>query len=201
MSVGSRNSSDRDQNEPNANDTVRSNIRNNPSFNSHYDSGIVPDSNDPPGTLGYNQDGVVNAAYEIDASLASATQHVSGVGRIKTRPRLNTKRISFKDELEAKQIAGMSFDGEEAVEPMAIMPDNATNPQQQQQQQQQQQHGISLQYSGAESGLTNTSHENQSSSEFAPTGDIDRMIIIGSDEKQRRKYGFTGSYIVRHMNL
>ena len=54
------------------------------------DSGIEPDS-----SIGYNQGGVINAAYG-----SGANEAVDGEPTV--RPRLQRKRISFKDEVEAR---------------------------------------------------------------------------------------------------
>lgn len=191
MSLGSRNSSG-DQNEPHTCETAKSppskkipnrNIRNNPSFNSYHDSGIVPDSNDYPGTLGYNQAGVLNDAYEMDTSVA----------RFKARPGLTRKRISFKDEVEAKQIAGMLLGGEETVDPLASISDT-TNPQQH----------SSLSMSSIPTdpsnnqdeinGTENAPNKNQPTSELALPVDLDSLTTISLDGKRSRKYGCSGSY-------
>lgn len=194
MSVGSRNSSG-DQNEPNTCETVKSpsskkmpnrHIRNNPSFNSYHDSGIVPDSSDYPGTLGYHQAGVLNDVFEMDTNLA-------GDGRFKARPGLTRKRISFKDEVEAKQIAGMLLSGEEAVEPKASISDT-TNPQQH----------SSLSMSGIPTdpptnqdeinGTENAPSKNQPTYELASSVDVDSLTAVSLDGNRRRKFGFSGSY-------
>ena len=199
MSAGSRNSWDKDQNEsktgttprsPSSKELPKSKIRNNPSFNSYYDSGIVPDGNDFSGTLGSHQAGVENDAYEMDTSPAGVTQHISGDVRFKTRPGLSRKRISFKDEIEAKPIAGMLLSEEEAVEPTTSITDT-TKPQQ---------HSSSSmsniatdspanqdEVNGNENALINVSNENQ------PV-EIDRMTPLGLDGQRRRKYGLSGSY-------
>lgn len=188
MSAGSRNSSGRDQNEPNKNETARSKIRNNPSINSYYDSGIVTDSNDYAGSLGYHQAGVLNDAFEIDGG--------SGGGKFKTRPGLTRKRISFKDEVDAKHIAGMSLSEEKAAEPLARMPDDTINPEQ---------HLVPslsnitkddpLTTQDGNSGTENTSRENQSTSVLAPSEGKDiRMIAVSLNGKRGRKYGISGNY-------
>lgn len=96
---------------------MRRGITTNPSFNSYHDSGIVPDSNDCAGSLRCHgdQDGMLNDAFEVDGG--------RGDGRIRTRPRLSRKRISFKDEFDSKQIAGIPLSEEMTAEPSAMSDD------------------------------------------------------------------------------
>ena len=152
MPFGSRNSSQKDQNKPETCETSkslpleklpRSEIRNKPTFNSYYDSGIVSDS-----------------------------RGLSRKGRTKQIPGL----LLSKDEGD--------------VEPMTNISDT-TNPQQHS--------SLSMlnidtdsptnqdEINGNGNGLINSSNENQ------PVV-IDRMTPVRLDGKQKRKYGFSGSY-------
>ena len=101
-------------------------VKSNPSF-SYQDSGIVPDCQ---GSIGYHQGGVINAAYEMDISrTCGGGGGGGGDGRIKERPRLHRKRISFKDEVEATQ-AGLTLEGtEKSAGAMGGTPDEAISPQ------------------------------------------------------------------------
>ena len=174
MSAGSRNSYERDQNEPNQNDTIRSRIRNNSSFNSYHDSGIVPDSSDCTGSLRYNQDGVFNDAFDIDGG--------GGGGRFQTRPRLSRKRISFKDEFDARKIAEMSLSEEKAPDNYSIpfLP-NITK-------------GDPLTTQDVKNETKITSSEKQSNSVLAPhEGKDSVMAAVSSNENQRRKCGISGN--------
>ena len=188
FSAGSRNSYERDQNEPNQNDAIRSRVRNNSSFNSYHDSGIVPDSNDCTGSLRYDQDGVFNDAFDIDGG--------SGGGRFQTRPWLSRKRISFKDELDAQKVAEMSLIEEKAAEPLARIPDDTTDPDQ---------HptpplpkitkGNRLTTQHVNNDTENTSREKQSTSLLTPPeGKDSRMTAVSSNGNQRRKYGISGNH-------
>lgn len=188
MSAGSRNSYERDQNEPKQNDTIRSRIRNNSSFNSYHDSGIVPDGNECTGSLRYHQDGVFNDAFDIDGR--------SGGGRLQTRPGLSRKRISFKDEFDARKIAEMSLSEEKAAEPLARMSDDKTDSDQ---------HpipflpnitkGDPLTTQDVNNETENTSSEKQSTSVLVlPKGKDSRMTAVSSNGNQRRKYGISGNH-------
>lgn len=202
MSTGSRNSSDRDQNEsPNTCETTKSSpskkgtkirIKNKPSFNN--DSGIVPDSSDCHGTIGRHQAGVVNDALELDTTSAGETGHISEDGRSKTRPGLSRKRISFKDEVEAKQIAGVLPKGDEVAVPVSGVSDTTKS----------QQPATSFlsnmaaadpptnqdEVNCAENALFIASNGNQPTSEAATC-----LGIGSSNQKRRRKYGYSsGSY-------
>lgn len=188
LSAGSRNSYERDQNEPKQNDTIRSRIRNNSSFNSYHDSGIVPDSNECTGSLRYHQDGVFNDAFDIDGG--------SGGGRFQTRPRLSRKRISFKDEFDARKIAEMSLSEEKAAEPLARMSDDKTDSDQ---------HpipflpnitkGDPLTTQDVNNETENTSSEKQSTSVLVPPkGKDSRMTAVSSNGNQRRNYGISGNH-------
>lgn len=195
MSAGSRNSSDRDQNEsPNTCETTKSppskkvpksKIKNKPSFNSYYDSGIVPDSCDYHGTIGRHQAGEVNNAFELDTTPAGVTGHISDDGRFKARPGLNRKRISFKDEVEAKQMAGVLPKGDKVAEPVSGVSDTSNT----------QRPATSFdpptnqdEVNDAKNGLLDAL--NQRTSEAASC-----LGIGSSNEKRKRKYGYSsGSY-------
>lgn len=58
---------------------------------------------------------MLNDAFEVDGG--------RGDGRIHTRPRLSRKRISFKDEFDSKQIAGIPLSEEMTAEPSAMSDD------------------------------------------------------------------------------
>jgi len=164
---------------------VRSRIRNNPSFNSCQDSGIVPDSNDCTGSLRCDEDGVFNDAFNS-----------GGGSRFPTRPRLFRKRISFKDEFDGQKIEEMSLSEEKAAEPMTRMPNETTVPDQ---------HPIpSLPNTTKYGPVTNqdvnnetenTSNGNQFTSVQAPTqGKDSRMTAVSSNGNQGRKHGISGNH-------
>jgi len=169
---------------------MRSKIRNNPSFNSYQDSGIVPDSNDCTGSLTYHQDGVFNDAFDLDGG------STSGGGRCQTRPRLSRKRISFKDEFDAQNIAEMSLSEENAAEPLTRTPDDTTVPDQ---------HPIPflpiitkgdlLTTQDVNNDTENTSSGNQFTSVQAPPeGKDNRMTAVSSNGNQGRKYCISGNH-------
>lgn len=167
---------------------MRSKIRNNSSFNSYQDSGIVPDSNDCTGSLRYQDDGVFNDAFDLGGG--------SGGGKFQTRPRLFRKRISFKDEFDAQKIEEMSLCEEKASEPLTRMPDDATVPDQ---------HPIPSVSNNTKDGPVtnrdvnneneNTSSENQLTSVRAPPeGKDSRITAVSSNGNQGRKYGISGNH-------
>lgn len=186
MSTGSRNSYDRDQDEPGTNTTVGSKIRNVPSFTSYQDSGIVPDSNDYGGTLGYHQAGRVNATYEMDTPPAGVTSHV------KTRPRLSPKRISFKDEVEAKKLAEISHSGTEIQEPVCSNTVETANSEQ---------YSTTFSFDiSIDLPITRLENSSQCISDdqhpitvFEPSAGIDSVTLVSSDETQRRKRDPSGN--------
>ena len=150
----------------------------------------MPDSNDYAGSLRYHgvEDGVFNDAFEIDGG--------SGDGRFQTRPKFNRRRISFKDEFDAKQIAELPLSEEKAAIPLARMPDDTTNPEQ---------YPFStlpniakgdpLTTQDGNNGTANTSSENQPTSVLTqPEGTDNRMIAVSSNGSRGRKYGILGKY-------
>lgn len=74
-------------------------VTSNPSF-SYHDSGIVPDG----GSIGYHQGGLINSAYEKGPCKTESFNRTT-VDGVQERPRLQKKRISFKDEFEANKAA------------------------------------------------------------------------------------------------
>lgn len=65
----------------------------------------------------------------MDPSQAGQIISITQEGRIRERPRLQRKRISFKDEVEAKQ-AGLVFEGQETVGNVSCTPNDTTGSQQ-----------------------------------------------------------------------
>lgn len=98
LSQGSRRSFDVEPATPTTDQTVVK-VTSNPSF-SYHDSGIVPDG----GSIGYNQGGLINSAYEKE-QCKTESFYPATVDGVRERPRLHKKRISFKDEVEANQAA------------------------------------------------------------------------------------------------
>ena len=98
LSLGSRRSFDVEPTTPTTDQTVVK-VTSNPSF-SYHDSGIVPDG----GSIGYNQGGLINSAYEKEPWKTESFYRTT-VGGVQERPRLHKKRISFKDEVEANEAA------------------------------------------------------------------------------------------------
>ena len=98
LSLGSRRSFDVEPATPTTDQTVVK-VTSNPSF-SYHDSGIVPDG----GSIGYNQGGLINSAYEKEQWKTESFYRTT-VDGVQERPRLHKKRISFKDEVEASEAA------------------------------------------------------------------------------------------------
>ena len=100
-------------------DTLR--VSRKPSF-SYHDSGIVPD-----GSIGYHQGGVINAANETDFNQAGEIHDSPRVEtRIKLRPGLKRKRISFKDQQEATEVWPLR-EGQQAAPAMGCPPSETTS--------------------------------------------------------------------------
>lgn len=105
LSLSWRNSLEKELQTPTTNDTT---LRKDPSF-SWQDSGIVPDS-----SIGYHQGGVINGTCERNCNQGDGINDIDGDDKPRIRPRLQRKRISFKDEVEATQ-AGLPLEQQQAA--------------------------------------------------------------------------------------
>ena len=102
--------------EPQTPTTNDATLKKDPSFSWH-DSGIVPDS-----SIGYHQGGVINGACEKSSNQADGLSDIDGGDKPSIRPRLQRKRISFKDEVEATQ-AGLSLEQQQGASSAGCPPD------------------------------------------------------------------------------